>query len=106
MSLIPYHKDKVYSYLQKHIYVWAEQSFKNDVKIKISVETGSMIVRVRVGGKALVCLLALYGGMRGGIDYLVNDSWTFSDTVIEHFIQDENIRIFGVRVKNHKDQKG
>lgn len=84
-------KDEVRKYLEKHIRAWAEKSFKNDVNIKISVEDGSLIVRIRVGGRALVYMLALYGGMRGGIDYLVHDSWTFSDTVIEHFMQDEHI---------------
>jgi hypothetical protein len=84
-------KQKAREYLLTHIGIWAEQSFKNEVKILISIEDGSLIARVRVGGQTLVCMLALYGSIRAGIDYLVDDAWSFSDTVIEHFVQDEQI---------------
>jgi hypothetical protein len=84
-------KEKVREYLLTHVGIWAERSFKYEVKIQISIEDGSLIARVRVGGQTLVAMLALYGGIRAGIDYLVDDAWAFSDTVIEHFVQDEHI---------------
>lgn len=84
-------KDKAHLYLQRNIKKWAEKSFKNDVRIEISVEEGTLIVRVLVSGLVLANLVVLYGGLRTGIDYMVKDSRSFSNTVIENFKRDENI---------------
>ncbi|MEJ1372717.1 MAG: hypothetical protein RPU41_03205 [Candidatus Sedimenticola sp. (ex Thyasira tokunagai)] len=85
-------KDEARLYLQKNIHIWADKNFKNKVFIKISVEDGSLIVRVLVGGLALANLIAVYGSIRGGIDYLVKDSRNFSGTVIENFKKDAHIQ--------------
>lgn len=84
-------KEEARRYLQRNIKKWAEKSFKNDVRIEITVEDGSLIVRVLVGALILADLVVIYGGFRSGIDYIVNDSWSFSNTVIESFKQDEHV---------------
>lgn len=84
-------KNKVYLYLQEHVKVWAEKSFKNKVYVKISIEDGSLIVKVLVGGLALASLVAPYGGFRSGIYYIVRDSRNFSNMVIDNFKQDEHV---------------
>jgi hypothetical protein len=84
-------KDEVYLYFQQNVEVWAKKSFRNKVYVKISIEDGSLIVRVLVGGLALANLVVIYGGFRSGIDHLVKDSRNFSSTVIEHFKQDEHV---------------
>lgn len=84
-------KEKVRIYLEEHIYAIAEVHFKGSVLLEVSIEDGSIIARVKVGGRVLLWLLATYGGMRAGIDYLVKDAHDFSDTIIENFIADELI---------------
>jgi hypothetical protein len=84
-------KESARIYLNEHIYSLAEQHFKGKVYLEVTIEDGSIIARVKVGGQALMILLATYGGIRAGIDYLVDDSYQFSDTIIERFIEDENI---------------
>lgn len=84
-------KEEAYLYLKRNIKKWAEESFKNEVRIEISVEDGSLIVRVLVGALLLADLVVNYGDFRTGIDYIVNDSWIFSNTVIESFKNDEHI---------------
>ena len=83
--------DEVFLYLQENVGIWAKESFKNKVYVKISVEEGSLIVRVLVGGLALANLVTIYGGFRSGIDYVVKDSREFSEAVIEHFKKDEHV---------------
>lgn len=84
-------KIEAYSYLQNNINKWAEESFKNKVNVKISIEDGSLIVRVLIGGIAIVEFVSNYGSFRSGIDQIVKDAYWFSNTVIEHFKDDKHI---------------
>lgn len=84
-------KDKARRYLEQHVYAWAELNFKNTVIVKVRVEEGSLKVWVLVGGLALFNFVANYGSFRSGIDHLVSDARAFSEYVIEHFSEDENI---------------
>lgn len=85
-------KDEALLYLKRNIKNWAKKSFKYDVDIRISVEDGSLKVRVLVGGVLVFAnLVVIYGGFRTGIDYIVKDSWGFSNKVIEQFKKDEHI---------------
>ncbi|MEZ0148546.1 MAG: hypothetical protein AB9Q22_00270 [Candidatus Reddybacter sp.] len=68
-----------------------KKNFKNEVFIKISVEDGSLIIKVLVGGLAIANLVANYGSLRSGIDQVVDDSRNFSGMVIAQFKQDERI---------------
>lgn len=84
-------KEKARSYLECQVHALAESHFKGAVLLEVSIEDGSIVARVKVGGTALLWLLASYGGYRSGIDFLVKDSHSFSDKIIEYFIADENI---------------
>ena len=82
---------EVKNYLNKHAHNWAVSYFGEKVQVEVEVLEGSLKIKLLVGGLFLFELISNYGDFRQGIDVAVNDARSFSEYVIEQFVEHEEI---------------
>ncbi len=72
------YQGKIYSkeYLKREF-------FKGKFYFKVEFVDGSLIGKLKLFGNLSIVAISAYGGLRSGIDYIVNDSKSFSNHVIE-----------------------
>ena len=84
-------KEKATIYLEQHAIAWAEKFYGKKINVQIKVEEGSIKAYVLVAGLSIFEFVSNYGSFRSGIDQIVDDSKSFSEYVINNFMEDENI---------------
>ncbi len=78
-------------FLEEHVHSLAEKHFKSEVFLEVTIEDGSIIAKVKAGAPSLLVALAFYGDIRSGIDYLVDDAYQFSDSIVEQIKQENYV---------------
>ncbi|CAA0103576.1 Uncharacterised protein [Zhongshania aliphaticivorans] len=82
-----YSLQEIELYLQKE----ARLLLSEDLSIHVKVVDGSIKAYVLFGGITIYNLMANYGSLRSGIDHVVKDMQTVSETIIERFYDYENV---------------
>ena len=86
-----YSLKKIEIYLQKEAKLLLSNKLSEEISIHVKVVDGSIKAYVIYGGLTIFNLVANYGSLRSGIDHLVKDMQSVSETVIERFYDHENV---------------